>query len=75
MANLIKEIKSRVRMRGEIRKSFWTARRVRHDPLSLLLFNILMADLKDKMRKVKWRRVRLGEDRVYTLAYMRMMCY
>lgn len=38
-------------------------------PLSPLLFNLLMADLKEKMGRMKWGGVRLGEDRVYTLAY------
>lgn len=38
-------------------------------PLSPLLFNLLMADLKKKMGRMKWGGVRLGEDRVYTLAY------
>lgn len=34
-----------------------------------LLFNLLMADLKEKMERMKWDGGKLGEDRVYTLAY------
>ena len=34
-----------------------------------MLFNIVIADLKKEMQKVKWRRIRLGKRKVYTLAY------
>lgn len=46
------------------------ARRVRQDcPLSPVLFNILMADVEEEMGKVRWERIKLGEGRVYSLAY------
>lgn len=38
-------------------------------PLSPLLFNILMADIEEQMERVKWEGMKLGEGRVYTLAY------
>lgn len=34
-----------------------------------MLFNILLADLKEEMGQVKWGGIRLGDGRVYTLAY------
>jgi len=37
--------------------------------LSPILFNILMADLEEKMEKVKWEGVKLGGKRLYSLAY------
>lgn len=37
-------------------------------PLSPLLFNILLANLEEKIGRVKWGGVRLGDGRVYTLA-------
>jgi len=37
--------------------------------LSQILFNILITDLEEEMRSVKWGRVRLGEERIYSLAY------
>lgn len=46
-------------MGEKIGEEFWTARGVRQEcPLSLLLFSILIADLEEEMRKVKW-----GESR------------
>jgi len=48
------EIKSRVRVGGQIGEGFWTARGVRQGyPLSPLLFNLLMADLEEKLGKIK----------------------
>lgn len=38
-------------------------------PLSPLLFNLVIADLEEKMGKVRWGGVKLGRERVYTLAY------
>lgn len=56
---VIRETKSRVRIKEEIGESFWTARGVRQGcPLSLILFNILMADIEEQIR-VKWG-VKLG---------------
>jgi len=38
-------------------------------PLSPLLYNLLIADLEEKMGKEWWGGVRLGEKKLYTLAY------
>lgn len=70
---MIRETKSRMRIGKEIGESFWTARGVRQGcPLSLILFNILMADIEEQMGRVKWG-VKLGEERIYTLAYADMV--
>jgi len=67
---IVRETRSRVRVGTEIGESFWTARGVRQEcPLSPLLFNIVLADLEEEMGRVKWRGVKLGERRIYTLAY------
>lgn len=71
VGELLKKTRSRVRVGGVTRGSFWTARGVKQGyPLSLLLFSILIADLEEEMGKIKWwRGVKLGGERVYTLAY------
>src|SRR5436190_12995035 len=49
---------------------FWTGKGVRQGcPLSPGLFNLLLADLEEEMRRGGWGGVRLGEEKVYTLAY------
>lgn len=35
----------------------------------VLLFNLLIADMEEEMRKFKWGEVKIGEDKIYTLAY------
>lgn len=67
---IMREVKSRVRIGKEMGEVFWTARGVRQGcPLSPIIFNIVLADLEEEMGKVKWGGVRLGGGRVYTLAY------
>jgi len=53
--DVLRETRSKVRRKGrDVGKSFWTARKVRHGyPLSPLLFNIMLVDIKKKMEKVK----------------------
>ena len=34
------------------------------------LFNILIAAIEEEMTKVKWREIRLGEKRIYSLQYV-----
>lgn len=50
---MLRETKSRVRIEREVGENFWTAKGVRQGcPLSLILFNLLMADLGEgKTRK------------------------
>jgi len=52
---LLRETKSRVKVRNGMGENFWTARGVRQScPLSTLFFNILLADLEEMMKKVRW---------------------
>lgn len=37
--------------------------------MSPMLFNMLLADIEEEMGRVKWRGVKLGKGRVYTLSY------
>lgn len=51
----------RVRVGGKMGEKFWTARGVRQGcPLSPLLFNLLVADLQEELRKGRWGGIRLG---------------
>lgn len=53
---IIKEIKSRVKIGGEIKESFWTENLThmrQRCPLSPTLFNIFMVDLEEQIGKVK----------------------
>jgi len=53
MAEVLRKMKSRVRVKGEMGEDFWTAKRVRQCPLSPMLFNMLL-DLEEEMGKIKW---------------------
>lgn len=49
-----------MKVKKELKERFWRGRGVRQScPLSLLLFNILLADMKEELRKIKW-----GGDKV-----------
>jgi len=68
--DVLRETRNRVRVGGEVSEVFWTGKGVRQGcPLSPGLFNILIADLEEYMRKGCWGGVRLLEGKVYTLAY------
>lgn len=41
--------------------------------MSPLLFNFLIADMEEEIRKVKWERAKLGENKIYTLGYADMV--
>jgi len=67
---VMRETRNRVRVGREMGSSFWTERGVRQGcPLSPLLFNLVLADLEEKMRRVRWGGVKLGEEKVYSLLY------
>lgn len=38
-------------------------------PLSLLLFNLVLADLEEIMEKVRWGGIKLRKGRIYTLEF------
>jgi len=70
VAELLRETRSKVRVRGEMGEGFWTARGVRQEgPLSPVLLNMLMADLEEEIGKIKWGGIKVREGRVYTLLY------
>jgi len=52
---ILRETKSRVKVGRKVGECFWTARGVRQGcPLSPMLFNILLADVEERMGEVKW---------------------
>lgn len=70
VAEMWRETKSRVRVVGEMGEGFWTARGVRQGcPLSSLLFNLLIADMEEGIRNLRWGGIELGGRKVYLLAY------
>lgn len=69
---MLRESINRVRVGGKMGEKFWTVRDVldrQGCPLSPLLFNLLMAELEEGLRKGRWGGVRLGEEKIYSLAY------
>lgn len=58
-----------MKVEKELKERFWRGRGVTQScPLSLLLFNILLADMEEELRKIKWGgEIRLGGE--YCLAY------
>jgi len=67
---MVRETRSRVMIGGDLSDVFWTGRGVRQGcPLSPGLFNLVTADLEEELRKGLWGGVRLGGQKVYTLAY------
>lgn len=59
---LLRETKSKVRGKDGLGESFWTGRGIRQKCLlSTLLFNLLIADLEEEMKKGVWGGIRVGE--------------
>ncbi|XP_051169309.1 uncharacterized protein LOC127286774 [Leptopilina boulardi] len=64
------DTRERVRVGSKLGNVFWLARGLRQGcPLSPLLFNLLIADLEERMEKRRKGGVSLGKRRVYILAY------
>ncbi|XP_046145802.1 uncharacterized protein LOC123989168 [Osmia bicornis bicornis] len=67
---VLRETKSKVRVGEKEGESFWTSKGVRQGcPLSPILFTLLLADMEEEMKKGRWGGVRLGGEKIYTLAY------
>lgn len=65
-----RETRNRVKVGGKIGKNFWTARGVRQGcPMSPYLFNLVLADMKEMLRRGGWGGVKLEEEKVFCLAY------
>lgn len=61
---------NRVRIEEEEGEKFWTEMGVRQGcSLSLLLFILLLSDIDEELKKERWEGVRMGEKKVYILAY------
>lgn len=66
-----RETRSRVRVGEKVGESFWTARGVRQGcPMSPYLFNLMVVDIEEVLRKGGWGGVKLGVRRC-TVWHMR----
>ena len=67
---IYRETLSRVKVGGEIGEGFWTAKGLRQGcPLSPILFNLLIADVEEEIRKGRWGGVEVGGRRICSMAY------
>lgn len=73
MKEVLGETRSRVRIGREVGDSFWIEKGLRQGyPLSPL-FNILITDMEEEVRKVKWGGASMEGKRIYSLSYAENM--
>ncbi|CAK9801077.1 Retrovirus-related Pol polyprotein from type-1 retrotransposable element R2 (Fragment) [Anthophora plagiata] len=67
---VLRETRGKVRVGKKEGNSFWTVKGVRQGcPLSPILFILLMSDMEEELKKGGWGGVKVGGEKVYTLAY------
>ncbi|CAK9832677.1 Retrovirus-related Pol polyprotein from type-1 retrotransposable element R2 (Fragment) [Anthophora retusa] len=67
---ILRETRGKVRVGKKEGSSFWTVKGVRQGcPLSPILFTLLLADMEEELKKGGWGGVKVGGEKVYTLAY------
>ena len=72
---IYRETTSKVKVGGETGENFWTSKGLRQGcPLSPILFNLLIADVEEELRKGNWGGVKIGGRRICSLAYAMIWC-
>jgi len=67
---ILRETKSKVRIENQCSEEFWLAKGLRQGcTISPMLFNLLIADMKEYMARRKWEGIKIMGSKSYTLMY------